>query len=73
MISIVIPNYNGLEHLKTCYASLKRQTMQDFVVILADNGSKDDSVEFTKKQFTDSVTIKIGYNSGFAKAVNEGI
>ncbi len=73
MISIVIPNYNGSEHLKTCYASLKRQTMQDFVVILADNGSKDDSVEFTKKQFTDSVTIKIGYNSGFAKAVNEGI
>ncbi len=73
MISIVIPNYNGSEHLKTCYASLKKQTMQDFVVILADNGSKDDSVEFTKEQFTDSVTTEIGYNSGFAKAVNEGI
>jgi hypothetical protein len=47
--------------------------MQDFVVILADNGSKDDSVKNTKEQFPDAVTIEIGYNSGFAKAVNEGV
>lgn len=73
MISIVIPNYNGLEHLKTCYASLKRQTMQNFTVILSDNGSTDDSAKFTKEQFPKSAVIKIGYNSGFAKAVNEGI
>ncbi len=73
MISIVIPNYNGLEHLKTCYESLKKQSMQEFTVILADNGSVDDSVIYTKEQFPNSVTIKIGYNSGFAKAVNEGI
>ena len=73
MISIVIPNYNGLEHLKTCYASLKRQTMQNFVVILADNGSKDDSIGYTKEQFPKAVTIEIGYNSGFAKAVNDGV
>ncbi|MEO8512966.1 MAG: glycosyltransferase family 2 protein [Ignavibacteria bacterium] len=73
MISIVIPNYNGMEHLKTCYESLKRQSIQDFTVILADNGSTDESVNYTKEQFPDSVTITIGYNSGFAKAVNEGI
>jgi hypothetical protein len=42
-------------------------------VILADNGSVDGSVNYTIEQFPDSVTIKIGYNSGFAKAVNEGI
>lgn len=73
MISIIIPNYNGLEHLKTCYESLKKQSMQEFTVILADNGSTDESVNFTNEQFPNSVTIKIGYNSGFAKAVNEGI
>lgn len=73
MISIVIPNYNGYEHLITCYASLKRQTRQDFIVILCDNGSKDDSINYTKQQFTGAAIIEIGYNSGFAKAVNEGI
>jgi GT2 family glycosyltransferase len=73
MISIVIPNYNGLEHLKTCYTSLKKQSYTDFIVILCDNGSKDGSVSYTKEQFPKAVVIEIGYNSGFAKAVNEGI
>jgi GT2 family glycosyltransferase len=73
LISIVIPNYNGLEHLKTCYVSLKKQSIRDFTVILADNGSEDESVNYTIEQFPDSAIIKIGYNSGFAKAVNEGI
>jgi GT2 family glycosyltransferase len=73
VISIVIPNYNGLEHLVTCYASLKKQSLQDYTVILADNGSKDNSVSYTKEQFPGSAVIEIGYNSGFAKAVNDGI
>lgn len=73
MIGIVIPNYNGIEHLKTCYASLKQQSYKDFTVILCDNGSKDDSINYTIEQITNNVTIDIGYNSGFAKAVNEGI
>lgn len=73
MISIVIPNYNGLEHLKTCYESLKNQSYSGYRVILCDNGSSDDSVKYTMRQFPDSEVIEIGYNSGFAKAVNEGI
>ena len=73
MISIVIPNYNGYEHLKTCYASLKKQTRQDHIVILCNNGSGDSSREYTKKEFPKAAVIEIGYNSGFAKAVNEGI
>lgn len=73
MISIIIPNYNGAEHLKTCYDSLKKQSYGDFIVILCDNGSKDNSVAYTKEQFPEAAVIEIGYNSGFAKAVNEGI
>lgn len=73
MISIVIPNYNGLQHLKTCYESLKKQSYTDFVVILCDNGSKDGSISYTREQFPNAVVIEIGYNSGFAKAVNDGI
>ncbi|MCI0450439.1 MAG: glycosyltransferase family 2 protein, partial [Chlorobi bacterium] len=73
MISIVIPNYNGVEHLKTLFPSLKNQTYKDYKVILADNGSEDESFAFTSAEFPDRIIIAIGYNSGFAKAVNEGI
>ena len=73
MISIVIPNYNGVEHLRTLYESLKKQTYNDFKAILVDNGSIDDSVTLTQTEFPDSHIIKLGHNSGFAKAVNEGI
>lgn len=73
MISIIIPNYNGEEHLKTCYESLKKQTFNDFKLILVDNGSNDSSVSLTRQEFPESHTIELGYNSGFAKAVNTGI
>jgi len=73
MISIVIPNYNGVEHLKTLYASLKNQTYKDYRIILVDNGSADDSFTFTSTEFPNRIIIGMGYNSGFARAVNEGI
>jgi GT2 family glycosyltransferase len=73
MISIVIPNFNGLEHLKTCYPSLLKQTYKDWNLVLVDNGSSDDSVNYTKSFFTSSHTIQLNKNTGFAKAVNEGI
>ncbi|MBK8550805.1 MAG: glycosyltransferase family 2 protein [Ignavibacteria bacterium] len=73
MISIVIPNYNGAEHLKVCFESLRDQTYRDHEIILIDNNSKDDSVKFTEENFPEVRIIKLNYNSGFAKAVNEGI
>jgi GT2 family glycosyltransferase len=73
MISIVIPNYNGAEHLKTLFPSLKNQTCKDYRVILVDNGSTDESVPFTSAEFPDCLIISVGYNSGFSSAVNKGI
>jgi GT2 family glycosyltransferase len=73
LISVIIPNYNGEEHLKTLYKSLKNQTYKEFAVILVDNGSGDGSSVYTKQEFPDSIIIELGYNTGFAKAVNEGV
>ena len=73
MINIIIPNYNGLEHLKTCYDSIKKQSFKEYAVILVDNNSSDGSVNFTKEIFPDSVVLELDKNYGFAKAVNEGI
>jgi GT2 family glycosyltransferase len=71
--TLVIPNWNGLEHLKVCLESVHRQTLQPSCTILVDNGSTDGSVEFVETQFPRVECIRIGHNAGFAVAVNRGI
>ena len=42
-LSVVIPVYNVERYLKQCVESILAQTMQDFEIILVDDGSKDGS------------------------------
>lgn len=72
-LSVVIPSWNGLELLKICLPSLIRQTFNNFEVIIADNGSIDDSVKYIKKNFPLFKVIQLSKNLGFAGAVNKGI
>ncbi|MGL5434355.1 MAG: glycosyltransferase family 2 protein [Lachnospiraceae bacterium] len=70
-ITIVIPNYNGLEFMQPCMDALKQQTCRDFDVLVVDNGSADGSVEWLKQQQINSVFLT--ENTGFSCAVNVGI
>lgn len=72
-VSIIIPNWNGKELLKTCLKSLKNQTYKNFEVIVVDNGSTDGSIEYIEKFYPKTVLIKLATNTGFAFAVNRGI
>jgi len=72
-ISVIIPNWNGKKYLKTCFDSLRNQTLKDFEIILVDNGSEDGSLEFTKKNYPEVKIIALSENTGFSKAVNIGI
>ena len=71
--TVVIPNYNGLKFLKPCLESLKRQTEQDFALIIIDNASTDGSIEFIKEEYSSIKLILNQENLGFSKAVNQGI
>lgn len=73
MISIIVPNYNGLSHLKDCFDSLRNQTEKNFKTYLIDNNSADNSIQFTRSNFPEIEIIKLDSNMGFAKAVNVGI
>ena len=73
MVSIIIPNYNGISHLKDCFDSLRNQTYKNFKIHLVDNNSSDDSVKFTNENFPEIETVSLDSNTGFAKAVNTGI
>ena len=70
--SIVIPHYNGIEHLQDCFASLRQQRVSAFEVLLVDNGSIDGSQAFTLKNFPEVKLIELGRNTGFTGACNVG-
>jgi GT2 family glycosyltransferase len=59
--------------LASCLDSLRRQTFQDFRIIMVDNGSSDGSVELVNQSYPEVQVVRLGTNLGFARAVNEGI
>lgn len=70
---VIIPNYNGLPHLKECLPSLENQTYKKFKIIVVDDGSSDNSVEFLKNNHSQTEVLRLQANGGFANAVNAGI
>lgn len=83
-ISVVIPNYNGINFLVNCLKSLenesKRKNSHFLDVIIVDNGSNDGSLDFIKDKVNYNNINNINYylisnknNLGFSKAVNQGI
>ena len=72
LVSIIILNLNGEKFLKDCFECLKKQTYQNSEVILVDNGSTDNSINFVKKNFPQVKIIANKRNLGFAQANNQG-
>ena len=48
-LSIIVPVYNAEHFLDKCIKSVQAQTLQDFELILINDGSKDNSLEICKK------------------------
>jgi len=75
VLSIIIVNYNTGKFISQCLRSIEKHTKDlDYEIIVVDNASSDESVEFLRKQ--KNRRLKIFFNSrnlGFAKAVNYGI
>jgi len=72
-IFIVILNYNGKKVIKNCLTSIFKADYPDFEVVLVDNNSSDDSLEFAKKNFSKAHFIKNNENLGYAAGNNIGI
>jgi GT2 family glycosyltransferase len=72
-VSIVIPNWNGVEHLQVCFDSVRRQTVRPSQVIMVDSGSTDGSRDFVRQTYPDVILLALPENKGFAYAVNRGI
>ena len=71
--TVVIPNYNGKAFMEDCLTALAAQTIQDFEVLVVDNGSSDGSDKGLEVWFPGVQVISFDKNYGFDRAVNEGI
>ncbi len=71
--AIVILNYNGRGYLEKFLPSVLGTTYPHFEVIVADNGSTDDSLDFLSEKYPDLRCIDLGQNYGFAEGYNQAL
>lgn len=73
LVSVIIPNWNGRQHLVDCLTALRRQTYTNHEVILVDNGSTDGSQDLVRAEFPEVRLVELGTNRGFTGACNAGL
>ena len=70
-VAAVVPHWNRRDLLESLLRSLREQTVAFDQIIVADNGSKDDSADLAER--AGARVLRLGRNLGFAAAVNRGI
>ncbi|MEA1987511.1 MAG: glycosyltransferase family 2 protein, partial [Candidatus Marinimicrobia bacterium] len=73
LISIIVLNYNGKRFLKTLFDSLLRTTYPNYELIMVDNHSSEDDIDFVKKNYPSVKVYDTGKNLGYAGGNNFGI
>lgn len=74
IVSIIVVTYNGKKYLKECFESLEKLSYpkDKYEVIMVDNASFDDSVEYVRRNFPSIKIFQLSKNYGYAKGNNEG-
>ena len=72
-VAVVILNWNGRKHMEQFLPSVTAATYENFEVIVADNGSTDNSLSFLQLHYPGIRTILFKENYGFAKGYNEAL
>lgn len=76
-LTVFTPTYNRAELLQRCYESMKRQTNQNFIWLVIDDGSNDHTKEKVKEWLCEKHKFRLQYiykeNGGLHTAYNEAI
>lgn len=72
-LSIVILNWNGRHHLERYLPSVVEHSSGDAEVVVADNGSTDDSLLWLEHHYPCVKVIKLDRNYGFAGGYNRAL
>lgn len=73
LVSVVVPAYNAVRTLAATLQSVLDQTVQDFEVIVVDDGSSDGTVEVAQAVDDQRIRVIVQENGGAGAARNTGI
>jgi len=73
LLVTVVPNWNLKTDLAECLDSLRLVSYSPHQIIVVDNGSIDQSVEFVAVHYPEVILIALPENRGYAAALNAGI
>ncbi len=75
LVSIIIPAYNAAKTLEATVQSVFEQTLQDFEIIITDDGSKDNTLEVAREIAASDSRVKViaQENGGAAAARNTSL
>ena len=72
-ISVIMPCYNGANHIETSIASVLAQSFQNIELIIVDDGSTDQSLKIVEEVNDPRVVIISQANKGVCVARNRGL
>ena len=76
-VIVVTLNYNGKKHLGYFLRNALKIKYSNYEIVVVDNGSSDNSIDFLENNFGEINLIKLsknyGYSSGFNKGINYAI
>ncbi len=72
-LSVVILNWNGIEHLRRFLGSVVDNTPDGVDIVVADNGSTDSSAEWVERHHPRVRIVRMDRNYGFAEGYNRAL
>jgi GT2 family glycosyltransferase len=72
-VSVVIINYNGRQYLEKFLPSVLASTYSNMELVIADNASTDDSLDFLRSVYPATRIITLKRNYGYAGGYNEAL
>src|SRR5687767_11613365 len=72
-VAITIVAWNSMKYLPEALASIEAQTFNDWSLLIVDNASDDDVIDYVRSHHPKATIIRNTKNLGFSRAHNQGI
>jgi GT2 family glycosyltransferase len=71
-VTVIVLNWNGKVLLEDCLGTLEKVEYNNYNVLVVDNGSTDDSVQYIESNFSAVDILELDNNLGYAGGNNAG-
>jgi GT2 family glycosyltransferase len=72
-VTALVLSYNGKDYMDDCIGGLISQDYPVLEILVVDNKSSDDTMDYVEERFPGVRTLRLEDNEGFAAGVNKGI